>query len=575
MAGRQRVQRRSPRPWVGRAQGSVLSSVAGLAIIGVAALHFSGCAARVSPLAVSFSAPTPQVQAFDFAEVTASVSWPRPTNPFTDASLTGWFEAADGRSKWNVEGFADAENGSVFRIRFVPPAAGDYRYHVDYRQGSAHRSADGTFHAVAGTNKGPIRVDRAYPWHFVWEGTGEHYFFSGTTAYWLFGWQSDSVIDASLERLHRLKVNRVRVTIAGRSDTFFGEPVTVGPRWTLYATAWPAKHPLDVYDPGFDYRRFDIAYWQKIERGLRFARERGMIISLVLDMNDARTHVAAGSDDEKRYIRYAIARLGAFSNVTWDLGDDLDGFRDAAWSEATGRFIQHWDPYHHLTTSHPRDGDASVRQARRSDWVGFTSFQNWTRHQHSFMLEQRKLQQKIGLIIPQTNEEYGYEDHYPIWALPPNADAPDVLRRMAWEISMAGGYQITGETAKRGTNIWPNTGGGWMNGRGDSTMTMLEGYGHMADFFTSFDWWRTDPHDELVTAGAYCLANAGATYVVYLPHGEPTTVRLEAGEYKARGFDPLSGEWHQMPAVNGSSWTTPSAPTRGNDWVILLERIQP
>jgi hypothetical protein len=32
------------------------------------------------------------------------------------------------------------------------------------------------------------------------------------------------------------------------------------------------------------------------------------------------------------------------------------------------------------------------------------------------------------------------------------------MRRAAWEIYMAGCYQTTGETAKRGTGYWPDTG---------------------------------------------------------------------------------------------------------------------
>ena len=82
-----------------------------------------------------------------------------------------------------------------------------------------------------------------YPWHFIWEGTGEHYFFNGTTAYWLMGWKDERIIDYSLERLHRLKINRLRVTIAGRTNTFYGEPVMVGHKFTVYLTPWPAKLP--------------------------------------------------------------------------------------------------------------------------------------------------------------------------------------------------------------------------------------------------------------------------------------------------------------------------------------------
>ena len=45
-------------------------------------------------------------------------------------------------------------------------------------------------------------------------------------------------------------------------------------------------------------------------------------------------------------------------------------------------------------------------------------------------------------------------------------------------------------------------------------MIMLKGYEHMVDFFTSFEWWKTEPHDELVNNGAYCLAKPGETYDV-------------------------------------------------------------
>ena len=141
----------------------------------------------------------------------------------------------------------------MYRIRFMPSAAGDYRYFVEYRQDGGRSSAEGTFRASEGHFRGPcIRVDSHYPWHFVWEGTGEHYFFSGTTAYWLAGWSDEKIIQSSLERLHSLKVNRVRVTLAGRADKFYGEPIMVGPNWTFYTAAWPAQQPDDIFHPGFD-----------------------------------------------------------------------------------------------------------------------------------------------------------------------------------------------------------------------------------------------------------------------------------------------------------------------------------
>src|SRR5581483_2852410 len=246
---------------------------------------------------------------------------------------------------------------------------------------------------------------------------------------------------------------------------------------------------------------------------------------------------------------YTVARLGAYSNITWDLGDDLDGFRSDPWMHATGTLLHDLDPYDHLATSHPINNS---HQDRVSPWFGMTSFQEWKRPLHRWMLEQRRLQMGTGRIIPQVNEEYGYEDHYPDYA-PYEAPAAsaDANRRAAWEISMAGGYQTTGETAKRGTGMGPDTGGGWVNGRGDDTMMMLKGYAYMVNFFASLEWWKGEPHDELVNNGAFCLAQPGSFYVVYLSHSGNVTVRLEPGRYEVRWFNPRSGEYSATHIAEG------------------------
>lgn len=519
-----------------------------------------------APKDVSYSLPAAQVVAYDYAEITATVASPDARDPFEDATLTGSFAATDGSGHWNIDGFCDSVDGSIFRIRFMPPHAGQYKYSVTYRQGSFQKTSTGVLQAVDAKRRGPLRIDPKYPWHFVWEGTGEHYFFNGTTAFWLMGWRDERTIQYSIDRLHRLQIDRMRVAIAARTSTFYGEPVMIGKSWTVFLTPWPAQDTSDFTHPGFDYSRFNVAYWQKFDRMLRYAREKNMVISLVLDMNDSRIHPAAGSEDERRFIRYAVARFGAFSNITWDLGDDLDSYRDEKWTHDTGTLLEQWDPYHHLATSHPVK---IVHQDRASSWFGFTSYQEWSRDQHALMLASRKLQEKTGRIIPQTNEEYGYEDHYPLWALP-GSDSADVLRRTAWDIAMAGGYQSAGETARRGTNIWPDSGGGWLNGRGDDTMTMFLGYGHIVDFITSFDWWKANPHDELVNNGNYCLAEPGKIYAVYLPHAGKVTVRMQPGRYKVYWFSAMTGQKIALPAAEGPTWTSPNAPDR-NDWALLLQ----
>ncbi len=117
--------------------------------------------------------------------------------------------------------------------------------------------------------------------------------------------------------------------------------------------------------------------------------------------------------------------------------------------------------------------------------------------------------------------------------------------------------------------IAPDSGGGWVNGRGDDSMTMFLGYGHMVDFLTSFEWWKTNPHDELVDHSNYCLADPGRICPVYLPLGGHFTIQLLLGTYSAVWFSPLTGEKISAPDATGPSWSSP-APPDSKEWAILL-----
>ena len=192
------------------------------------------------PRSVSFSQSTKDLDAYDFVEITAQVSAPHAPNPFTDAAIRGTFETVADGKRWQVEGFCDAEDGSVYRVRFMPSGSGRLSLLGRVSPGVVERDLDRDVSCerrpAAAAPSGSIPRNR---WHFVWEGTGEHYFFNGTTAYWLMGWRDDRVIESSIERLHRLKINRIRVTIAGRTSVFYGEPVMAGRSWTPFITPWP------------------------------------------------------------------------------------------------------------------------------------------------------------------------------------------------------------------------------------------------------------------------------------------------------------------------------------------------
>ena len=121
-------------------------------------IFVAGCTSVV-PVNVSFAQSASAIDAYDFVEVTANVTWPRARNPFTDASFTGWFESVKDGRRWQVEGFCDSADGSVFRIRFMPPTPGDYKYFVEYKQGRGLTTTTRNYQASNGHRRGPIRVD--------------------------------------------------------------------------------------------------------------------------------------------------------------------------------------------------------------------------------------------------------------------------------------------------------------------------------------------------------------------------------------------------------------------------------
>ena len=498
----------------------LIALVSMAAVLSVLAVAVRDTANAQETANVTFRQSSASVEVYDFVEVTVSVTRPTVVNPFTEVTVAGEFRCGDGKLV-KVDGFCDSQNGSVFRIRFMPAKPGVHQYSVTYRQGDFEAKHAGTFTAREAGRRGLVQVDPKYPWHFLWEGTGEHYFWNGTTTYFLLGWD-DQTIRECLDRLHRLKVNRVRVVIMGRvkDGQAWMEHAYPTDKFTFLLNPWVAARPESLENPGFDVTRFNVAHWQKYDRLLRHARDLDMVVSVIFYVDGRRPGTdpfgksGMGGPDEQRYYRYAVARCAAFSNVTWDVTNEYHLFRDEAWVNKMGGLIRQWDPYGHLASVHGH-GEFPFRT---SPWADFAMHQKWDEGGgYTFIRACRDKQSQSGRIMPQINEEYGYEDHYPRWGGNRKwpARTADNRRRLAWEMVMAGGYQTTGERADTGTGGGADTGGGWINGRGDNSMVMLQGYGHMVDFFTSIPWWTLNPDDELIRQADRPAATTRPTHIVY------------------------------------------------------------
>jgi hypothetical protein len=529
-----------------------------------------------APSSVTYRQSAETVDAYDFVEVTLDVKDADVGNAFTEATVRGQFSREGAADPIRVDGFCDSLDGGTFCIRFMPVRPGDYTYSVEYVQGGFSSGHRGTFTARRGNRRGLVRVDKEHPWHFVWEGTGEHYFWNGTTTYWLMGWD-DEQIRKNIDRLAALKVNRMRVAINGRvkNGRAWYENVFPTEKFAFLLDPWVAAQPENVERPGNDVTRFNVPYWRKIERMLSHAREKDMVISVIFYVDGARPGVdpfgksRMGNEDEQRYYRYAVARFAAFSNVLWDVTNEYHLFRNEAWTDKMGALIKSCDPYDHLTSVHGH-GDFPFR---RSAWADFAMYQQWDESGgYDFILRRRNDQLGTGRIIPQVNEEYGYEDHYPVgWGggrTAPSRSAEN-RRRLAWGMYMAGGYQTTGERADRGTGWGPDSGGGWLNGRGDDTMIMLRGYAHIVDFFTSIRWWELDPDPAFIEESQGPESQPKLTHIVYTRSASGEAVVYINGTKKAEAM--VSGDFTNW--VGDFRLALGNELTRDRPWVGELHRV--
>lgn len=108
---------------------------------------------------VLFSVSASEIEAYDLVEITAQIPSPHAFNPFTGATIRGTFQLTGSGQRWQVEGFCDSDDGSVYRIRFMPSAPGDYTYSVEYQQGLSRTDYVSALHVTNGGRRGPIGID--------------------------------------------------------------------------------------------------------------------------------------------------------------------------------------------------------------------------------------------------------------------------------------------------------------------------------------------------------------------------------------------------------------------------------
>lgn len=530
----------------------------------------------------TFQQKSTTIDVFDFQEITIKVNPKGIANPFTDVIIKGEF--IHGSEKISVNGFCDAQDGSLYKLRFMPQAEGEYQYRLDFTMNGKKYSYENNFPAVASKRNGPLHVDTENPTHFIYRGSQQHFFWNSTTAYWLLGWKDESTIRQAIDRLAGYGINRMRVAINGRAHggSRWNEiNVVESEKFTFKLNPWVAEAPEDLDHPGFDVTRFNVPHWQKMDRVFEYAREKGIIISFIFYVDgldhgcDPFKKENSGKTDEQRYYAYAAARYGAYENLMWDIANEYHLFRTVEWADKMGAYLKQQDAGHHLISVH----GSSDFPFRKSPWVDCVLYQSWDEcGGYDFMMNQHRLQAETGRLLPQVNEEYGYEGHYAVWGCGAVATKEKNFRegwyrsQLAWEMYMTGSYQTTGETAEYGTGAGEDSGGGWINGRGNEKMTMLRYYQIIKNVFEQLPYWKMKPDTKAVNTGNLCLSIPHETYLLYTRlHYARISVK-KGDQYSVKMINPRTGEETLLSDANTTDWSWQYPKELQEPMVFILKR---
>ena len=317
-------------------------------------IHIGVLAAVLFFALSSNAAPTNSVEQWGIYEIV--LNGPTNGNPFLDVRVSAVLD--NGTKKMEVPGFYDGDG--IYRIRFMPDTQGNWRYKTKANRWRLSGKTGAFVVTPPGKgNHGPVRVHNEF--HFAY-ADGTPYVCIGTTIYnWLD--TPEPLQEETLQTLAASPFNKARMLLTQQP--------------TAYRTNFPPPLWPYVGQPphNWDLTRFNPKYFRHYEERIGQLRDMGIEADLILFNPYGKWGFekmdAAG---DERYVRYCIARFGAYRNVWWSLCNEWDFLKTKTESDwdRIGALVQQCDPYDHLRSIH----NAALMYDNRKAWVTHASIQN-------------------------------------------------------------------------------------------------------------------------------------------------------------------------------------------------------
>ncbi len=522
------------------------------------------------------------------------------SNKFTDVELLVDYTSPSGReiSFW---GFFDGdglgggslENGSVWKMRFMPDEVGEWHY--AYRWSDGTPGGNGSFDCTEdGAGKGILQPYKSNPHWFAYNGDEpvwlKSYYETGHGSIAQdFDWVSTHVFQPLIDNgYNHLQVNWLMSLCCYEQYYKDGPP--------------PSTLDLDLYENGKASSTMNLKVWQLMEKRLAWLNDRNVGVHMFLGFDGSRNGGPRWedlSDSEKHfYVKYAVARLAPFANLAgWNFVWEVDGGRESH-ELGLAKLLAEYDIFNHLRTYEdelPRENHydnpaytfAAVENheivAPSKDMERYNYWRTaWTHYMGALLGYAGK-----PVYMSEGNALWRRYWHHRV------AATQDDLRQSAWATVIAGasfnwnGHSSENELRATGPDGLP------FSPENDYHRS-AEYIDILSDVMTSeVSFFNMTPQPDQLTAHdpfrVFAMAETGREYAVFSIKGEPFSLFLGEGAYKANVWvNTKTGE--RLPAQNvegfgalpeGAKFSDRDAwpkavsfspPSRDTDWLLLVRR---
>lgn len=371
---------------------------------------------------------------------------PSEGNPFVDVRISAVF--SNGVRTVEVPGFYDDDG--IYRVRFMPDQVGKWRFETRSNRWPLTGRVGSFVVTPAGKgNHGPVRVSNTY--HFAY-ADGTPFKQIGTTIYnWID--TPDEVQEQTLRTLAEAPFNKARMLLTQQPTPY--QKSFAPPRWPFAGT--PPNN--------WDFSRFNPEYFRHYEKRIAQLRDLGIEADVILFNPYGKWGFETmTAEQDERYIRYVVARLGAFRNVWWSAANEYDFLRtktEADWDRIL-RIIQEADPHDRLRSIH----NGSMIYDHNQPWITHVSMQNGAAVEEPGRAELYRGVYRKPIVYDEV--KYEGNSHYR-WG---NLTGPEMVHRF-WCGTVAGTYVGHGDYfMTKGEDTWTSF-GGFMTGQSAPRLAFL------------------------------------------------------------------------------------------------------